>query len=84
MFRWSASEAIGQPLERLIPASLREVHSAHIREFGETGVTSRAMAGARAVSGLRSDGEEFPLEASNLAGRNGGAKTLHRNHARYY
>jgi len=64
MFRWSASEAIGQPLERLIPASLREVHSAHIREFGETGVTSRAMAGARAVSGLRSDGEEFPLEAS--------------------
>jgi formate hydrogenlyase transcriptional activator len=64
MFRWSASEAIGEPLDRLIPVSLRQNHSAHIREFGETGVSSRAMAGARAVSGLRSDGEEFPLEAS--------------------
>ncbi len=64
MFRCPAIEAIGQPLERLIPNQFREDHSAYIREFGETGVTSRAMAGARAISGLRSDGEEFPIEAS--------------------
>jgi len=64
MFRCSADQAIGQPIEQLIPARFREDHSANIREFGETGVTSRAMAGARAISGLRSDGEEFPLEAS--------------------
>jgi PAS domain S-box-containing protein len=64
MFRCAASAATGQPLDRFIPARLRAAHASHVREFGRAGVTSRAMAGARAVAGLRSDGEEFPLEAS--------------------
>ncbi|HZS07924.1 MAG TPA: PAS domain S-box protein [Blastocatellia bacterium] len=64
MFRCPASEAIGQPLDRFIPARFRAIHSSHIRSFGQAGVTTRAMAGARTVYGLRSDGEEFPVEAS--------------------
>jgi PAS domain S-box-containing protein len=64
MFRCSASEAIGQPLERFIPERFRSIHSSHIQAFGQTGITTRAMAGARAVYGLRTDGEEFPIEAS--------------------
>src|SRR5947209_364330 len=43
MFRCPAVEALGQPLERFIPSCHRERHRAHIREFGATGVTSRAM-----------------------------------------
>jgi PAS domain S-box-containing protein len=64
MFRCSANEAIGQPLDRFIPERFRSSHSSHIRSFGQTGINTRAMAGARAVYGLRADGEEFPVEAS--------------------
>ena len=64
MFRCPAREAIGQPLERFIPERYRAPHSEHVRQFGRTGVTTRVMAGARAVYGLRADGSEFPVEAS--------------------
>lgn len=64
MFRCTAAEAIGQSLDRFIPPRFRPTHAKDIRKFGETGVTTRAMAATRAVSGLRADGEEFPLEAS--------------------
>jgi PAS domain S-box-containing protein len=64
MFRYQASDAIGETLDRFIPARFRTDHADHVRGFGQTGVTTRAMAGTRAVYGLRSDGEEFPIEAS--------------------
>lgn len=64
MFRCPASEALGQPLDRFIPGRFRSVHSSHIQAFSQTGVSTRAMAGARAVYGVRTDGEEFPIEAS--------------------
>jgi PAS domain S-box-containing protein len=64
MFRCTAAEVIGQPLDRFIPPGFRSTHSQDIRKFGETDVTTRTMAATRPVNGLRSDGEEFPLEAS--------------------
>ena len=64
MFRCPAEEAAGQPLDRFLPERFRASHLSHIRDFGQTGVASREMGGARAVYGLRSDGEEFPAEAS--------------------
>lgn len=64
MFEWSTAEMIGQPLEYLIPQRFRHVHEQHIREFGETGVTTRAMGKLGALSGRRKDGSEFPVEAS--------------------
>lgn len=64
MFRCPADEAIGQQLDRFMPERFRATHSSHIQSFGQTGITTRAMAGAIAVYGLRADGEEFPLEAS--------------------
>jgi PAS domain S-box-containing protein len=64
MFRCSAAEALGQSLNRFIPARFRGAHAQHIHTFERTGVTTRAMAGARDVSALRADGEEFPVEAS--------------------
>jgi len=74
MFRCEAAEAVGHPLDRFIPARFRGEHQRHIEGFGRTGVTTRAMAGARAVAGLRSDGEEFPLEASISQIEAGGQK----------
>lgn len=64
MFLCPAGEAIGQLLERFIPERFRPMHADYIHGFGQTGVTTRAMAGARAVSGLRANGAEFPVEAS--------------------
>ena len=64
MFRCSAAEALGQPLDRFIPARYRTRHREHVRSFGATGVTARTMAALGALSGLRADGQEFPIEAS--------------------
>jgi PAS domain S-box-containing protein len=64
MFRCPSSDALGHRLDRFIPVRLREVHRQHIRDFGQTHVTQRAMGKLGSLSGLRSDGEEFPIEAS--------------------
>ncbi len=64
MFGWPAKDALGQPIERFVPQRFRAQHSAHIRRFGETGVTNRAMGALGALWGLRANGEEFPIEAS--------------------
>ncbi len=74
MFRCPAADALGRPLDRFIPAGFRYAHRGHIRAFGETGVATRSMGGTRAVSGLRADGEEFPVEASISQVEAGGQK----------
>ena len=64
MFCCPSAEALGAPLDRFIPARFRDVHRKHIHQFGETQVTQRAMGKLRSLSGLRTDGKEFPIEAS--------------------
>ena len=74
MFGRRAVEAVGLPLDDFLPARFRRDHGEHVRAFGRTGVTTRAMAGSRAVAGLRADGTEFPLEASISQIEAGGRK----------
>ena len=74
MFRCPAAEAIGQPIERFIPARFHEAHRRHIHKFGEAHVTNRRMGALGAISGLRADGEEFPAEASISQVEAGGQK----------
>jgi two-component system CheB/CheR fusion protein len=64
MFRCPAAAALGLPVERFIPHRFRAAHALHVREFGESGKTSRSMGKLGAIVGLRADGEEFPIEAS--------------------
>jgi PAS domain S-box-containing protein len=64
IFRCSASDAMGQPIDEFIPERFREVHRQHIGSFGRTGVTSRSMYSPGTLSGHRADGEEFPIEAT--------------------
>src|SRR6266545_4028977 len=64
MFRCPAAEALRESLDRFIPERFRAAHREHIRVFGETNVTQRTMGKTRSLFGLRSDGEEFPIEAS--------------------
>ncbi len=74
MFRCSATEVMGQPLDRLIPTSHRAAHRQLMDDFGRTGATARAMGHLRPLSGLRADGEEFPIEASISQVEFGGEK----------
>lgn len=64
IFRCPATEAIGTPLDRFIPTRFRETHRQHIEKFGKTGVSARQMGKDRLLRALRTDGEEFPIEAS--------------------
>jgi PAS domain S-box-containing protein len=64
MFGCSTQEAIGQPLTRFLPTRFRDAHHHHVQAFGQAGVTSRKMGRLGAVSGLRTNGEEFPIEAA--------------------
>jgi len=74
IFGSPAAEAIGQSIERFIPQRFRARHSDHIRRFGKTGVTGRAMGTLGELWALRSDGEEFPVEASISQVEVGGRK----------
>ena len=64
MFKCPGADAIGTPLERFLPTRFRAAHSQHIRTFGENPVTRRTMGGMTPLRALRSNGEEFPIEAS--------------------
>ena len=64
VFGYLASEAIGQPLASLLPMRFRALHHGHVERFGEAHDPARRMGERQKISGLRSNGEEFPAEAS--------------------
>ena len=64
MFGCSHSEALGAPLAWFIPERFRATHGEHIRRFGESYAGSRRMGELRIVTGVRRNGEEFPIDAS--------------------
>jgi PAS domain S-box-containing protein len=64
MFLCRADEVVGTDIGRFIPEPFRTAHREHVRSFGETGVTSRAMGRLGTLNGMRTGGEEFPIEAS--------------------
>ncbi len=74
MFGYSASEMLGQPLDRLIPERFRAAHAGHIRKFEQTHVTHRRADALGTVFGVRASGEEFPIEASISQTKDSGAK----------
>jgi len=64
MFGCPTAKAIGMSIDGFIPGRFRAEHRAHIRNFADTGVTFRAMGTMGTLWGLRTNGEEFPIEAS--------------------
>ena len=57
-------DALGESLGRFIPERFCPAHARHVEMFGRTGVSARRMGALGTVSGLRANGEEFPIEAS--------------------
>ncbi|MGB7437115.1 MAG: PAS domain S-box protein [Candidatus Acidiferrum sp.] len=64
MFKCPVADAIARPLELFLPARFRASHTEHMRSFGKNSITRRTMGGFTPLSGLRTNGEEFPIEAS--------------------
>jgi PAS domain S-box-containing protein len=64
MFRVTADNAIGAPLATFIPQRFHDAHAGHVERFGHGVAASRRMAEARIVTGVRSDGDEFPIDAA--------------------
>ncbi len=64
IFGYTTEEILGQSINKLIPERFHSVHSMHIDGFGKTGVTTRSMNALGVVVGRKSNGDEFPVEAS--------------------
>lgn len=82
MFGCTVAETMGQPLNRFIPDRFRDAHTEDIRHFGENSGANRPMGKLRALSALRADGTEFPIEASISKIEIGGRKlytVIHRD-----
>jgi PAS domain S-box-containing protein len=76
MFGRTSEQALGQPLDQLIPERFRGNHSSHVRKFAQTNVSRRRMGALIPIYGLRSDGHEFPIEASISQAKIGGQVIL--------
>jgi two-component system sensor kinase FixL len=64
VFGWKEHEIIGQPLDVLIPADVRDRHGEHLRRFAGGPVVAKRMGERQEIFGVRKNGERFPAEAS--------------------
>lgn len=64
LFGYASAEAIGQPLELLLPLSAVGGHRRHVENFAGGPVATRWMNERGTVTGRRRDGTEFAAEVS--------------------
>jgi two-component system cell cycle sensor histidine kinase/response regulator CckA len=64
IFGCTAAEVIGKSIDRFLPESLRDLHRQHVRNFGQTGISTRSMYSQGTLVAVRSNGEEFPIETA--------------------
>ncbi|MBE9215097.1 response regulator [Plectonema cf. radiosum LEGE 06105] len=64
IFGYSQKEALGQPLDLLLPEPSAEAHRHHVANFGKSSTPSRKIGERREIYGKRKDGSVFPAEAS--------------------
>jgi|GEM_PF-441669 len=64
MFGCRSSDVVGSAIDRFIPETFRAAHRRHVQQFSQAGTTARQMGALGTISGLRANGEEFPIEAS--------------------
>jgi len=64
MFCCPSSKAIGRSITQFIPQRFRTIHQAHVEQFMQSGDTIRSMSRLGSLVARRSNGEEFPVEAS--------------------
>jgi len=77
IFGYSKAEAVGAPLDTLIPERFRATHREHVERFAAGNEAARRMGNrGTAIFGLRKNGEEFPADAAISKIGVDGTKTL--------
>ncbi|HYW58856.1 MAG TPA: ATP-binding protein [Polaromonas sp.] len=71
MFGCPPEHAVGQPLVRFIPERFHERHAAYIKRQRDQAAAADAYGVAGVAVGVRSGGEEFPVEVSYSSVREG-------------
>lgn len=66
IFGFSADEAMGAPLDLLLPPEAHAIHRTHMDHFARSDVQARRMGERRQIQGVRKNGERFQAEASIL------------------
>lgn len=74
LFRVSASEVIGQPVQQFIPERFRATHQAGLQDFAKMNLEMWWVGMLGGAAGLRRGGEEFPFEAAVSQVEVGGRK----------
>jgi len=74
MFGCPRDKALGRSLDGFLPERFRQSHHGRIEAFGSAGVTNRRMGHNTVLWALRSDGAEFPIEASISQARAAGGR----------
>jgi len=64
IFRCSAAEVMGQPIDRFIPERFRDKNGEGVRAFARADATDREKGRHLSMIGLRADGEEIAVEAT--------------------
>ncbi len=64
IFGYTPEQAIGQPIDLLLPPDIVTEHRKHIQNFGREAGVTRVMGGGREIAGRHADGTIFPAEAS--------------------
>ncbi len=75
-FGFAPHEAIGKPIDMLLPAPLAEMHRRHVQTFTQGPQLSRTMAGREQLLGRRKDGTLFKAEVS-ISRRTEDSRTLY-------
>jgi PAS domain S-box-containing protein len=63
VFKYTRNAVVGKPVEMLLPERFRAAHNGHRTNFFSQ-LRTRTMGAGLELYGLRSDGEEFPVEIS--------------------
>jgi len=64
IFGYAAADALGKPLDILLPSDIASAHHQHVHAFGCEAGSTRGVGGGREIAGRRVDGSVFPAEAS--------------------
>jgi len=64
LLQCDAKQMVGESLDRFIPERFREAHHKHVQDFASSDVPRRRVRSGGMIFGVRSDGTEFPVEAS--------------------